>query len=409
MPFQSFDISIRFLYLGEIAADLGDGEPEQAILAGIDKLGKQLEIPHLIEGIFASEDRRLARQLRSSEVERGQAQLKNWFTENVLGNKVMLETARASDVKWDHSNSIFADVLLQADEHHGDTESASTLKSDIASAAEVKTFPNGVPIGPASNSSTSTATQHTTRQQRSVLFPAHRAMLLRSEYFNIMFSSSFREAQETSHLQIIRMDCSPAVLEVVLTFLYTETADIPLELAVETVYAADMLYIDKLKMKAAVIISTLGNGTASVVEAHYPRGEVEIHKNNNDNCNDNDNDNDGSGNGGNDNNDGAVKGTSSRAINVYEVLRAGWTTHLHRLEEFAARYIAHRLEYFIDEEEFLEVVRESAERIVDRQETDTIELIDEYGSASISCAVLDDDDNNANNNYDNNNDNDCGG
>ena len=49
-----------------------------------------------------------------------------------------------------------------------------------------------------------------------------------------------------------------------------------------------------------------------------------------------------------------------------------------RLEEFAARYLAYRLEDYIDEQEFEELIKESASRIQKRQETDTIELIDEY-------------------------------
>ena len=359
LHYQSFYTSIRFLYLGEVGADLGDGEEEQAVLEGIDKLGRQLEIPHLFEGILASENRRLARQLRSDEVDRGQAQLRNWFKDNILRNKLSLDILHAGDVKWDHSNSIFADVLLRADKRglnghedkgaHGD----STFSHEVQS--QSKNITNGIPIG-SFQSSSEVSRQPSTENRKLVLFPAHRAMLIRSEYFATMFSSSFREAQETPYLQIIPIDCSPPVLEIVLNFLYTETADIPLELAVETVYAADMLCIDKLKMKAAVIISTLGNGTASVVEADNPRGVVS-----NGNCGKQDHDR-----------------NSSSTINIYDVIRAGWITRLYRLEEFAARFIAYRLEDFVDEDDFLDLVQESAERIKERQETDTIELIDEY-------------------------------
>ena len=361
LHYQSFHTSIRFLYLGEVRADLGDGEEEQVVLEGIDKLGRQLEIPHLFEGILASENRRLARQLRSDEVQRGQAQLKSWFIDNILQNKLCLSTSLAGDVKWDHSNSIFADVLLRADERgfegYGDTRENddSTLEREAQSRSEKIT--NGIPIGPFQSSS-EVPDQTSTDNRKLVLFPAHRAMLTRSEFFATMFSSSFREAQQTPYLQIIPIDCSPPVLEIILTFLYTETADIPLELAVETVYAADMLCIDRLKMKAAVIISTLGNGTASIVEADNPRGVV--------------------GNGDRKKQDHDHDRNDSNTINIYDVIRAGWITRLYRLEEFAARFIAYRLEDFIDEEDFLELVRESAARIKERQETDTIELIDEY-------------------------------
>ena len=144
----------------------------------------------------------------------------------------------------------------------------------------------------------------------SVLFPVHRAMLLRSEFFSAMFSSSFREAQDSPHLHIVPIDCSPQVLEIVLTYLYTEKADFSLEVAVDVLFAADLLFIEKLKQRAAVIISTLGNGGASVVEAENPRGET----------------------------------AAEDVIDVYDIIRAGWDTRVHRLEEFGARFIAYRLE-----------------------------------------------------------------
>jgi hypothetical protein len=168
-------------------------------------------------------------------------------------------------------------------------------------------------------------------------------MLLRSEYFLTMFSSAFREAQETKHLQVITLDCSPTVLEVILTFLYTERADFGLNTAIEVLFAADQLFIEKLKQRAALIISTLGNGSTSTVEAENPRGEID----------------------------------AEEIVDIYEVIRAGWDTRVQRLEEFGARYIAYRLERYIDDPEFAEIVKESARRVKARQETDTIELVDD--------------------------------
>jgi len=158
-----------------------------------------------------------------------------------------------------------------------------------------------------------------------------------------MFSSSFREAQSTEYLQIIPIDCSPDILQVILTYLYTERSDFPLDVAIDVLFAADLLFIDRLKVKAAQIISTLGNGTASIVESENPRGETNIED----------------------------------VIDIYDVMRAGWDTRVQRLEEFGARFIAYRLERYIDQEEFLDLVKESAARVKQRQETDTIELIDD--------------------------------
>jgi len=98
-----------------------------------------------------------------------------------------------------------------------------------------------------------------------------------------------------------------------------------------------------LKQRAAMIISALGNGSTSAVESDKPRGATD----------------------------------ADEAVDIYEVIRAGWDTRVQRLEEFAARYIAYRLEHYIDQAEFAELVQESANRVKARQETDTVELIDD--------------------------------
>ncbi|KKZ59898.1 hypothetical protein EMCG_05284 [[Emmonsia] crescens] len=64
-------------------------------------------------------------------------------------------------------------------------------------------------------------------------------------------------------------------------------------------------------------------------------------------------------------------------IDIYELIRAGWMFRVQRLEEFAARYLAYRLESHIDLPAFAELVAESATRITQRQETDSIELVDD--------------------------------
>jgi ankyrin repeat/BTB/POZ domain-containing protein 1 len=340
IPSQSFNSVVRYLYLGEASAELSeDAEEQKAILAGIDKLGKQLEVPKLFESIIDAGDRRTARQRRTEELARGRDQFATWFRANVLRHKVHTDTGKADQVKWDRDNAIFADVLLRADEPEEDAadETQSTQKDVRNTEGPL----NGIPIG--NFSSDQASTEAPSRKRKSVLFPVHRAMLLRSEFFSAMFSSSFREAQDSPHLHIIPIDCSPQVLEIVLTYLYTEKADFSLEVAVDVLFAADLLFIEKLKQRAAVIISTLGNGGASIVESENPRGET----------------------------------AAEDVIDVYDIIRAGWDTRVHRLEEFGARFIAYRLERFIDDPDFEELVKESASRIQGRQETDTVELIDE--------------------------------
>lgn len=338
IPARSLEIAIEALYFGEVSLDLSGTVEDQALLAGIEKLGKHLEIGDLLETIFEN-DRRKARQMRTEEVDRGRNQLDDWFQNRIIGNQVRTDAEKADNVKWDRQNSIFADVLLCATD---DEEEETTLESSATTQDGAPQVTNGIPVGP-SHDSDALILPKERRNSQSTLIPAHRAMLIRSDYFLAMFSSGFREAQSTEHLPIIHVDCSPPVLAIVLSYLYTERCNMPLKLAVPTLFAADMLFIDRLKVQATTVISTLGNGSASVVEAANPRGET----------------------------------TGIEEVDVYDVVRAGWDTRMPRLEEFGARFLAYRLEKFIEQEEFVELVRESAARIKGREETDTVELIDE--------------------------------
>lgn len=344
VPTRSIEMCIRYLYLGEVGADLGEVEEARVVLDYIEKLSKQLEIPRLFEEILHSGDRRQLRQRRSEELDTGGKQMAEWFRNNVIRHKVVVDSEKAGDVKWDKDNGIFADVLLRADEDDEDVDEPKSENTNTGEQVRQTDGPlNGIPVGHFQERSRSPPKQR--KPKKSVLYPAHRSMLLRSEVFSTMFDSPFREGSinASEHLQIVPVDCSPEVLDVVLTFLYTETADFGLGLSLDVLHAADMLFIEKLKQRAALLISTLGNGSASVVEAENPRGETD----------------------------------AEDLLDIYDVVRAGWDTRVHRLEEFGARYIAYRLERYIDEPEFRELVQESAARIKSRQETDTVELVDD--------------------------------
>lgn len=329
LPIESFRIVMQYLYLDEIPRDIvgpGSERSEEEVLKGIDRISKDLEVEKLWESMLAMNDRRLTRQRYQDEVNRAQEQMRAFFETDILGNKMVVEQGDLEQVKWPRTNSIFADCLLAAYE-----PAPSTSGDEPAPPSEAKSTPAGVPAP----------------SRKAVVFPAHRAMLIRSPYFETMFSSAFKEAQESEHLHVITVDCSPEVLRLVLSFLYTETANCPLDLALDLLYAADMLFLDKLKGKAVTAISTLGSATANelVDRTHGPEGgdtEVEV-----------------------------------EPINIYDVIHAAWDLGVQRLEEFAARYLAYRLEDYIDDEEFAELIRLSAGRIQEREETDTIELLDD--------------------------------
>lgn len=346
IPPQAFGAAIKYLYLGEAPRELrsgpGTGFTESEVAAGVDKIAKYLEIPNLLDSILDTGDRRRTRQRRTAEVARGRDQFESWFRENVLGNKLVVETSKVNEVKWDRNNAIFADVLLRADEviEDGEGQNEETQENGETSS---------IPVGPGASAEDRGGSG---RKQKSVLYPVHRAMLLRSEFFNAMFSSTFKEAQVTQHLNIIHVDCSPEVLEIILTYFYTEKADFSLDIAVDVLFAADLLFIEKLKNKAAVVISSLGSGNLSQAQASKTRPRKQ------------------------------AKGAEAEAeeaeeIDIYEIIRAAWLTRVQRLEEFGARYLAYRLEEHIDRPEFAELIKESAARIQRREETDSIELLDD--------------------------------
>lgn len=149
VPTASFESCIRYLYMGEAhVGNLENEDDQEAVVGGIDKLSRLMEIPQLFEGILQSGDRRQARQRRTEDVERGRDQLALWFEEHVLRHKVEVDTAKADDVKWDRENGIFADVLLRADEDEVDNdEDEITAESAHPRTRKTEGPLNGIPIG----------------------------------------------------------------------------------------------------------------------------------------------------------------------------------------------------------------------------------------------------------------------
>lgn len=332
IPTDAFNAVLKYIYLEEMADVVGPGKPEEEekkIFAAIDTLCKRLGIEKLWESILAK-DRRLARQRFEDEVRRAQAQVEDLFRNTVVKHKMVVDVDKVDLVRWPRQNAMFADCILRADRQQEELDAGGLVTSAAV---------DRIPVGPhASVSEPAAATGR--GRKRCVLYPVHKAFLIRAPYFETMFSSAFKEAQESEHLHIIRVDCSPEVLEIVLTFLYTEKAEIPLELAMDVLYEADLLFLDKLKNKTAQVISTLGSRNTTVVV-----------------------------NGG--------ESVEAEPINVYDVIKAAWDLKVQRLEDFVARYLADRLEDYIDEPEFSDLIQESANRIKARQETDTIELLDD--------------------------------
>lgn len=347
IPAESLAIAVRFLYLGdlpsEITVPLHSRFTENDILIGVDKLSRLLELPEMWDRLIEGGDRRQARQKRADDVSFARDQIQAWLHDKIFKHKIVIDSDKVDSLRFAGVNGVFADVLLSAEQEEADEleilqydghENNRNLGEDH----------RGLPIGPFATINRLDAPVRAVRT--STLYPVHRAILIRSEYFHTMFTSSFQEAIlpiPESVLQVIKVNCGSDTLETILTYLYTERIDIPLELSFELLVTADELLIDVLKTKAAVAISTLGS-----------KGSFDQPK-------------DGS--------DGSE--SDRRSLSIFDVVRAGWLTRVPRLEDFGAKYIADRLEDYIDVAEFEDIIRESAHRVVARQETDTIELLDE--------------------------------
>lgn len=79
IPPQAFAIAMKQIYLGEIPVDVGGGLgarfSDEEILKGVDQISKQLEIKSIWDGRLDEGGRRLARQRRRDEAEKGR---NNW-------------------------------------------------------------------------------------------------------------------------------------------------------------------------------------------------------------------------------------------------------------------------------------------------------------------------------------------
>ncbi len=177
-------------------------------------------------------------------------------------------------------------------------------------------------------------------------FAVHRCILARLPYFETMFTSDIFLAQHRHERQPVVL-LSPstalsAVAEMVLSFLYHDDVDnIELALAVDLIFAANELFLDRLKTMAAVKVTS----ELSRADAQYLRVEAQI------------------------------------GYSVYDLVRVAWQTQCDRLEQHVTKLIAHHLRAICSDAaaraHLSSLVRESAARIRQRQDTDTIELVDD--------------------------------
>lgn len=200
-------------------------------------------------------------------------------------------------------------------------------------------------------------------------YPVHRAVLARSEFYSTMlrsemFQNSYEEAPlveandivgdrpidrmrlETSHvpvLQALLSTTKPQVTEIILLFLYyDDVLNIPSNLSVELLFAAEELLIERLKTMSALSITSL-------VEKFDYNSLVAL--------------------------------PDATGYDVCDLVEISWQTRCDRLEQHMTKLIAHNIQEICNNvslrERLLELIRKSAHRILERQDTDTIELVDD--------------------------------
>ncbi|CEP60388.1 uncharacterized protein LALA0_S01e09626g [Lachancea lanzarotensis] len=171
------------------------------------------------------------------------------------------------------------------------------------------------------------------------IYPCHRSILTRSEYFKVMFASSFdettlyRQTQEgildrTVNFPVVSFpicDCQTA--ELILSYLYYDRTDIPWQSAINVLRASDALLIDRLKTMTAVAITQ----SSEFLEMHT----------------------------------------------VFDVLDVAWEFRLERLEHHVAKTIADNIPFYVTQPSMREAILRSSSMLQTREETDTIELVDD--------------------------------
>ncbi|KAI8096603.1 uncharacterized protein BX664DRAFT_324366 [Halteromyces radiatus] len=170
------------------------------------------------------------------------------------------------------------------------------------------------------------------------LFPTHKAFLCRSTYFRNMLVSTFAEASASPSTIIYQQDDIQLALPVVgltnvpsdifqyvLEFLYTDRCTIPIDLAYEVLLAADLLFLDRLKALAAITLT----------------------------------------------------GQDEPCMDIYDLMQIALDLNVDRLEQWCTQYFAKHLDDFAKDPAFYRLIRQSAQSISGRQETDSIPFIDE--------------------------------
>jgi ankyrin repeat and BTB/POZ domain-containing protein 1 len=154
------------------------------------------------------------RDLKRKEYHRVQADFGKFVHEEIIGRQRTVKTEEVEEAREEMSieNPVWADCLLRLDRDDDTT----------------------------------------------TLFYAHTAILTRSEYFLTMFTSPFVESrtlfERQENLPLLLLDVEPDVGPIILTFLYTDRAEIPRDIALDVLCGSAFLLLPRLKSLAAIAL-----------------------------------------------------------------------------------------------------------------------------------------------------------
>ncbi|KAH9510218.1 Ankyrin repeat and BTB/POZ domain-containing protein 1 [Bulinus truncatus] len=157
-------------------------------------------------------------------------------------------------------------------------------------------------------------------------FMCHKAFFCgRSDYFKALLENHFGENKNTENIPVVYLhNLSVEVFLRILTYIYSDSADLQPDVVNDVLVAADMYLLPGLK-------HLCGTSLMEYVDNY----------------------------------------------NVVNMIRTSRLFNLTRLESHCAEYIANNLSEVIHQEEFRQLVVEDAGNLKEREETDTIDIVDE--------------------------------
>jgi hypothetical protein len=208
---RSIESIVKYLYSGEAV------DPGREYRDNLKFVSETLHLPaQLMELVAATglPPTLAIRDLKRKEMNRVQADFGKFVHEEIIGRQRTVKTEDVEEAREAMSieNPVWADCLLRLDRDDDTT----------------------------------------------TLFYAHTAILTRSEYFLTMFTSPFVESrtlfERQENLPLLLLDVEPDVAPIILTFLYTDRAEIPRDIALDVLCGSAFLLLPRLKSLAAIAL-----------------------------------------------------------------------------------------------------------------------------------------------------------